>query len=197
MVPRGVLIALWVAAVAALVGVTAMWIASRNDAGIAAGEPLGGSFALVDDLGEPVTEEILRGKPTAIFFGFTHCPDVCPTTLAEMAGWSEALGERANDMNFIMMTVDPERDTPEQLHDYIGAFEADIRGISGEPDDVRAVLDDFHVYYRKVPMEEGDYTMDHTASVFLLDETGRLAGTISFQEDTETALAKLNRLLDG
>jgi len=198
MVPRGILIALWVAAAAALIGVTGMWIATRNEpGGVAAGQKLGGTFELTDDSGAPITDAALRGKPSALFFGFTHCPDVCPTTLAEMAGWSDALGEDAEKIGFYFMTVDPERDTPAQLHDYISAFDADITGITGEPEKVRETLDDFHVYYRKVETEAGDYTMDHTASVYLLDAEGRLAGTISFQESGESAVAKLKGLLDG
>ncbi|MBZ8133039.1 cytochrome c oxidase assembly protein [Afifella sp. IM 167] len=196
--PRGILIALWVAAAAALIGVTGMWLATRDQAGgIAAGQPLGGSFELTEAGGAPITEAALRGKPTALFFGFTHCPDVCPTTLAEMAGWMEALGEKAAKMKFVFMTVDPERDQPGPLHDYLGAFDPRITGITGEPEKVRETLDDFHVYYRKVATEDGDYTMDHTASIFLLDAKGRLAGTISFDESEANALAKLRALLDG
>ncbi|WP_128290928.1 SCO family protein [Afifella aestuarii] len=194
---RGILIGLWIAVAAALVGVTALWVLSRNQGGIAGGDRLGADFTLVDEQGAPVTEEIFEGHPSAVFFGFTHCPDVCPTTLADMASWREALGDKADDLALVFVTVDPERDTPEVMADYVSAFDAGIRGITGEPDKVRAMLDDYHVFYRKVETEGGDYTMDHTASVFLLDGDGRLAGTINFNEDRDAALAKLNRLLDG
>jgi protein SCO1 len=161
---------------------------------LGAGEPLGGPFALVDQNGEPVTEAILRERPTAMMFGFTFCPDVCPATLMEMAAWKEALGAAAEELGLVFVTVDPERDTPEVLRDYVGAFSPDIVAITGPPGDVAAMLDSYHVYRRKVP-QEGGYTMDHTASVFLLDEAGRLAGTIGHGEDRDTALAKLRRLV--
>lgn len=159
-----------------------------------AGEPLGGPFALVDQNGAAVTEAILRGQPTALFYGFTSCPDVCPTTLMEMTAWKETLGGAAEDLRLVFVTVDPERDTPDVLKDYLGAFSPDIVGITGEPEDVAAMLARYHVYWRKVPQGDG-YTMDHTASVFLLDEGGRLVGTVSHNEDRDTALAKLRRLV--
>jgi protein SCO1 len=159
-----------------------------------AGEPLGGPFALVDQNGAAVTEAILRGQPTALFYGFTSCPDVCPTTLMEMTAWKETLGGASEDLRLVFVTVDPERDTPDVLKDYLGAFSPDIVGITGEPEDVASMLESYHVYWRKVPQGDG-YTMDHTASVFLLDEGGRLVGTVSHNEDRDTALAKLRRLV--
>lgn len=162
-----------------------------------AGEPLGGSFVLIDQAGAPVTEAILRDGPTALFFGFTSCPDVCPTTLMEMTGWQQALGPAADDLKVVFVTVDPARDTPQALKDYLAAFSPAIIGITGEPEKIAEMLKSYHVYWRKVPQEGGSYTMDHTASVFLLDEGGRLAGTISHGEDRETALAKLRRLVGG
>jgi len=170
-----------------------VWVGPQTQP-LSAGEPLGGPFQLVDQNGAPVSEAILREQPTALFFGFTSCPDVCPTTLMEMTAWREALGEEADDLRLVFVTVDPERDTPEMLKDYLAAFSPAIVGITGEPGKVRAMLDSYHVYWRKVPQEGGGYTMDHTASVFLLDDGGRLAGTISHGEDRETALAKLGRL---
>lgn len=158
-------------------------------------EPLGGPFALVDQNGDPVTETILRERPTALFFGFTQCPDVCPSTLMEMTAWREALGGEAEHLRLVFVTVDPERDTPEVLKDYLGAFSPAIVGITGEPEKVAAMLESYHVYRRKVPQDGGGYTMDHTASVFLLDGAGRFVGTISHGENRETALAKLGRLV--
>ncbi|HEX2256139.1 MAG TPA: SCO family protein [Afifellaceae bacterium] len=158
-------------------------------------EPLGGRFSLVDHNGAPVTERVLREQPTALFFGFTQCPDVCPTTLMDMTAWREALGDEAEDLRLVFVTVDPERDTPEVLKDYLGAFSPAIIGITGEPEKVAAMLQSYHVYSRKVPQEGGGYTMDHTASVFLLDGAGRFVGTISHGENRETALAKLERLV--
>jgi len=159
--------------------------------------PLGGAFQLVDHRGQPITEEVLRGKPSAVFFGFTHCPDVCPTTLAEATSWITELGPKADAMRFVFVTVDPERDTPEAMGSYLSAFSDKIIGITGEPDKVQAMVKDHKIYSRKVPLEGGGYSMDHTASVLLLDATGALVGTISPDESRETAVAKLSRLVAG
>jgi protein SCO1/2 len=197
---RTIRVVLWAAVgVAGLAfGVMLFLLAAGPDAGrLSAGEPLGGPFALVDQTGAPVTEAALRDGPTALFFGFTACPDVCPTTLMEMAAWRQALGPAAEELALVFVTVDPERDTPDVLKDYLSAFSPAILGITGEPDKVAAMLKSHHVYWRKVPQEGGGYTMDHTASVFLLDDGGRLVGTIGHGEDRETALAKLKRLVGG
>ena len=171
--------------------------AGRGGATMAPGGPLGGAFSLVDHQGQPVTESVLRGKPSAVFFGFTHCPDVCPTTLSDMTTWIEALGPDADAMRFVFVTVDPERDTPAVLNDYVSAFSDEIIGVSGEPDKVRAMLRDYKIAFRKVPLEGGDYTMDHTASVILLDAAGSFVGTIARDESREAAMAKLTRLVAG
>jgi protein SCO1/2 len=192
---------LWALVGLALFVVGALLVSLRFEAGapagLQAGAPLGGSFSLVDQRGAPVTEAIFRGKPSAVFFGFTHCPDVCPTTLMETAGWIEALGPDADRMRFVFVTVDPERDTPEVMNEYVSAFSEAIIGVTGEPDAVHAMVKDFKVYSRKAPLDGGDYTMDHLASVLLLDEAGRLVGTIDREESRETALAKLRRLVTG
>jgi protein SCO1/2 len=161
------------------------------------GGPLGGSFSLVNHRGEPVTEDIFRGKPSVTLFGFTHCPDVCPTGLMEMSRWVEELGPKAEGLRFIFVTVDPERDTPEVMRDYVGAFSDQIIGITGEPAKVHAMVKDYKIYSRKVPLEGGNYTMDHTASMILQDAEGNFVGTIDRSEAPETALAKLTRLVAG
>ena len=191
-------IVLWAMVAAGLVAAGALTVAAMKQpetVSLASAGPFGGEFELVDQNGDPVTEAILRGRPTALFFGFTHCPDVCPTTLFEMANWIETLGAKADDMSFVFVTVDPERDTPDIMRDYVGAFSERITGLTGEPEAVAAMLKEFHIYARKVPLEGGDYTMDHTATVFLLDEDGALEGTISRQETKETAVAKIERLV--
>jgi protein SCO1/2 len=162
-----------------------------------AGAPLGGAFTLTDHEGQTATEAVFRGLPSVTFFGFTHCPDVCPTTLMEMAGWAEALGGDANRLRFIFVTVDPERDTPEVMRDYAAAFSPRIVGITGEPAAVQAMLRDYKIFSRRVPLEDGDYTMEHTASVILQDAEGNFVGTIDASESRETAIAKLRRLVDG
>jgi len=195
---------LWIAVALALfvLGAVAVGGLSVRDPGTASagldpGAPLGGSFSLVNHKDEPVTEAIFREKPSATLFGFTHCPDVCPTALMEMAGWAEKLGADAEKLNFIFITVDPERDTPAVMRDYIGAFSDRIVGITGEPEKVEAMVKDYKIYSRKVALDDGDYTMDHTASVILQDAGGNFVGTIARDEDPEAAMAKLKRLVAG
>lgn len=168
------------------------WYAGRS-----AGEPFGGSFALTDHNRQPITEAAFRGQPSALFFGFTHCPEVCPTTLFELDGWLKALGNEGRDIRAYFISVDPERDTPEILKAYVGNVSDRIVGITGEPDKIAAMVRSFGIFARKVPTDGGDYTMDHTASVLLLDRSGDFAGTIAYQESREAAVAKLKRLAGG
>ncbi|PYE90144.1 SCO family protein [Phyllobacterium leguminum] len=159
--------------------------------------PFGGAFQLVATDGKPITEEAFRGHPSAIFFGFTHCPDVCPTTLFELDGWLKKLGPDGENIRAYFVTVDPERDDAATLRTYIGNVSQRITGITGAPDKMAAMLKSFHVYARKVPGENGDYTMDHTASIFLLDSQGRFRGTIAYGENPDTAIEKLKKLAAG
>ena len=170
---------------------------AANESSAVPGTPLGGAFTLVDQRGQPVTEALFRDMPSAVFFGFTHCPDVCPTTLMETAGWIEALGADAAKMRFVFVTVDPERDTPEVMNDYIAAFSDKIIGVTGDPEKVHAMVKDYKIVSRKVPLEGGDYTMDHTASVLLLDANGSFVGTIARDEAPDAAIGKLRRLVAG
>lgn len=158
------------------------------------GEAYGGPFELVDQHGDKITEQALRGHPSAIFFGFTHCPEVCPTTLWELGNWLEDLGEEGSEIRVFFISVDPERDTPDVLESYISNFSDRITGITGDPEDVAKMIKDFGIYAKKVKTDDGDYTMDHTASVILLDEAGSFFGTIAYGESAETAVAKLKRL---
>lgn len=175
---------------AAVIGwMTFDWYRSQNS-----GQPFGAPFALTDGKGQPVTDAAFRGHPSAVFFGFTHCPEVCPTTLAEMDGWLKKLGNEGGNIRAYFVTVDPERDTPEVLGTYVGNVSDRITAISGEPAKVMQMVKDFKIFARKVPTENGDYTMDHTASVLLLDSTGDFFGTIAYEENTDTAIAKLKRL---
>ena len=153
----------------------------------------GTPFQLVDQDGRPTTEAVLRAGPTAIFFGFTHCPDVCPTTLGELAVHKASLKAKNKDFRIVFVSVDPERDTPAVLKDYLGAFSPDIVGLTGEPAKVEAMLKGWGIYAKKVGTGQ-DYTMDHTATTFLLDSAGRLSGTIAFGESGKTAEDKLERL---
>ena len=196
-------LALWAAVAVALVVLGAASVGllpfgpKSPDSAASPGAPLGGAFALVDHNGAPVTEAIFREKPSITLFGFTHCPDICPTGLMEMTRWAEALGDDADGLRFLFVTVDPERDTPETLSIYVSAFSERIIGITGEPDDVMAMTRDYKIFSRKVPLEGGDYTMDHTASMILHDADGNFVGTIDTAESHETGLEKLRRLVAG
>ncbi len=194
-------IVLWLAVVivAAALGWMTYQITARTET--AEGGPFGVPFALVGQGGAPVTEAAFRGKPTALFFGFTHCPEVCPTTLFELDGWLKQVDPDKTKLQAYFVTVDPERDTPDVLSRYVANVSDRITGISGPADTVMAMVKGYRVYARKVPLDEtkpdGDYTMDHTASVFLLDAKGRFRGTIAYGEDPATAVKKLENLAKG
>lgn len=163
--------------------------------------PYGAPFQLVAQNGQPITEKAFQGKPTALFFGFTHCPEVCPTTLFELNGWMEKVDPSGDKMQGYFVTVDPERDTPEILGQYISNVTSRITGIAGEPDKIADMIKNFRVYAKRVPVDEkdpnGEYTMDHTASVFLLDAQGRFVSTIAYGENPDVAVQKLQNLLKG
>lgn len=157
-------------------------------------EAYGVPFSLTAASGETITQDSLKGHPSAIFFGFTNCPEICPTTLYELNGWLEALGDEGKDVEAYFITVDPERDTPEILGDYVASVSDRIVAISGEPDRVREMVSGFGVYYKRQELEGGDYTMDHTASIFLLDSDGSFRKTIAWGENPDVAIEKLRDL---
>jgi protein SCO1 len=157
---------------------------------------LGAPFTLVDQNNTPITEAAMDGKPFVLFFGFTHCPEVCPTTLYELTDYFETLGDEAKDVRGFFVSVDPARDTPEVLKEYISSFPR-ITGITGNEAEIEKLKTAWKVYAKKVPLEGGGYTMDHTASVFLVKADGSLMGTIAYGEKPEIALAKLKRLASG
>ncbi|GLK85044.1 SCO family protein [Ancylobacter defluvii] len=133
---------------------------------------VGGPFTLVDQDGQTVNQESFKGAPTLVFFGFTHCPDICPTTLFEMSQLFEYLGEDARKVQGLFITVDPERDTPEVMKSYIGSFHPSIQALTGTPEQVAATIKAYRAYAQKVPGQNGDYTMNHTAIVYLMDKDG-------------------------
>ncbi|WP_342361453.1 SCO family protein [Terrarubrum flagellatum] len=157
---------------------------------------IGGPLRLTAGNGEKVDTSTI-GKPFAVFFGFTHCPDVCPTTLAEMTQSLEALGDKGKDLRVYFITVDPERDTPAVMASYMGSFDKRMVGLTGSREEIDAVIRAYRVYARKVPTKDGDYTMDHTATTYLLDGKGRLVGTLAYEEDAKTRLDKLTRLANA
>ena len=160
----------------------------------APGAPYGTPFRLVDQNNRPVTEGIFRGKPSAVFFGFTHCPEVCPTTLAELATYETEVAAKGRALNVVFVSVDPQRDTPAVLKQYVSALSPTITGITGSPDAVAAMLKGWNIYAKKVG-EGDDYTMDHTASVLLLDAAGALQSTIAYGEDSKSVAAKIARIV--
>lgn len=161
----------------------------------AAGAPaIGGPFELTSHTGETITNADLAGSPYLVFFGFTHCPDVCPTTLAQITALLERLGSEAV-LTPLFITVDPERDTQEVMADYVGYFDERILGLRGTPEQTEQAVESFAAYYEKVPLDGGGYTMDHTASVLMMDRQGEFAGTLDIHEPMDTQLEKLRRLM--
>ena len=152
------------------------------------------SFSLIDHEGASVGPELLLNRPSMVFFGYTFCPDVCPTTLADISEWLEDLGPDAERLNVVFISVDPERDTPAVLADYVAAFHPQIRGWTGSPQDLSQAASAFRVTYKKVPLDDGDYAMDHTASVILFDASGQFRNTIDFHENREIAVPKIRRV---
>lgn len=155
-----------------------------------------GDYELVATDGTAFTEATLKGNPSAVFFGFTHCPEVCPTTLGDVAGWQEALSAEGEQLRTFFVTVDPERDTPDVLDEYV-SWAPGVVGVSGDPEEVRKAIMAFRVYAARVPLKEGGYTMDHSAFVMLFDDDGRFVQTIAYQEDHDAALAKIRALVTG
>jgi protein SCO1 len=152
-------------------------------------------WRLTDHLGQPVGPGDWQGRPVMVFFGFTWCPDVCPTTLIDISDWLEALGGEADPLVVALITVDPARDTPEVLADYVANFDPRIVGLTGSADDIARAAAAFRVTYEKVPRDDSDYTMTHTAGVFLFGRDGRFVGIIDFHEDRRFALPKIRRAL--
>lgn len=156
---------------------------------------IGGPFKLVDQDGKPITEADFKGRPLLVFFGYTHCPDVCPTTLFEMSEVLHALGKDADRVNALFVTVDPERDTAPVMKDYLSSFDPHLRGATGDQKAIDAVEKDYRVYAKKVPAKDGDYSMDHTALVYLMDKEGRFVAPFKLDRKPEQAAADLRRYL--
>jgi protein SCO1 len=161
---------------------------------VAATTPIGGPFTLADDTGAPVTEKTIAGKPSVMYFGYTFCPDVCPTTLIDLSRWIKKLGPDADRLNYVFVTIDPERDTMQSMHAYLSSFDKRIRGYTGTLAEIARIAKEYRVYYQKVPTEDGGYTMDHTAVLYLIGPDGKLVTVIPYQEDDTSAIAKLKNL---
>jgi protein SCO1/2 len=154
---------------------------------------IGGSFSLTDQSGKTVTDQDLKGKPFLVFFGFTHCPDVCPTTLFEVSELLRALGSDADKTQALFITVDPERDTPQVLKDYLSSFDPHLRALTGDVAQITAVEKAYRVYAKKVPGKDGEYSMDHTALVYLMDKQGRFVAPFNLKRSPKDSAADLRR----
>ena len=156
---------------------------------------IGGPFKLTDQNGQPLSDQDLKGHPFLVFFGFTHCPDVCPTTLFEVSEIMRALGPDAERTRALFITVDPERDTPEVMKAYLSSFDSHLSGLTGDAAAIAAVAKAYRVYFEKVPLDQGGYTMDHTAVVYLMDKNGRFVSPFNLQRPTAAAADDLRRHL--
>jgi protein SCO1/2 len=156
---------------------------------------VGGPFHLEDQNGKPFSDQDMKGRPFLVFFGFTHCPDICPTTLFDISQVLHQLGPDADRTGALFITVDPERDTPAVLKDYLSNFDPHLRGLTGDQAAVNAATKAYRVYAKKVPLENGDYTMDHTAIVYLMDKDGHFVAPFSMKRTPEAAATDLRRYL--
>ena len=155
------------------------------------GFSIGAPFSLIDHHGGPISQTVFEGKSSLLFFGFTYCPEVCPTTLVDLTRLTEELNLQ---IPIYFVTLDPERDTTQQLADYLPYFGERITGITGDIDAVLSLAKSWGIYRKKILTSDGDYTIDHTSTVFMLSNTGDFAGTIAWKEDSEVAKQKLLRL---
>jgi protein SCO1/2 len=163
--------------------------------GTAGSSAIGGPFKLIDQNGKTITDADIKGRPVLVFFGYTHCPDICPTTLFDVSEIMHALGKDADRTGALFISVDPERDTPAVMKDYLASFDPHLRGATGDRSAVDAAEKAYRVYAKKVPTPNGDYSMDHTELVYLMDKQGRFVAPFSLKRRPEEAAADLRRYL--
>jgi len=175
------------------IGVGLAASAWRRDAPLSA--PLiGGPFALTNHEGKRLTDKDLLGQPFAISFGFTHCPDVCPTSLLDLSAVIEKLGPEAAKMRFLFVSIDPERDTPEQLKLYLSSFNPNITGLTGTLDEVKVAGKAYRAYWQRIPTSDG-YTMNHSTFTYLIDRHGKFHSLIAYQQPVDTQVAAMKRVI--
>ena len=168
----------------------AAWLGTRPEATV----PIGGPFQLVDGNGRVVTDRDFRGKWMLVYFGYTHCPDACPTALQDMANALDLLGAKKEQIAVLFITVDPERDTPAVMKDYVSGFEAPIVALSGTPEQVAKAAQEYRVYYAKHPTKDG-YDMDHTSIIYVMDPRGRFVANFTHENSPQQIAAKLRTLI--
>jgi len=166
-----------------------------NGPAVTQASAVGGPFKLTDQDGRTVTETDVKGKPVLVFFGYTHCPDVCPTTLFDMSEVFRKLGPDADRAAGLFITVDPERDTPEAMKSYLSSFDPHLRGLTGDEAAIESAAKAYRVYFRKVPGADGNYTMDHTGLVYLMDKQGNFVAPFNLKRRPEEAAADLRKYL--
>jgi protein SCO1/2 len=171
-----------------------MWLLD-GPRGAMAPAAIGGPFQLVDQSGTTVTADQLQGKPTLLFFGYTHCPDICPTTMFDVSEVLKAMGKDADRVNAYFVSVDPERDSPAIMKDYLSSFDPHLKALTGDPAAVAKMLTEYRVYSKKVPTKDGDYTMDHSAMVYLMDRNGRFVAPFKLDRKPEEAAADLKHYI--
>jgi len=195
---RQVRVMLWLMVLLALASLAFLALRKTDPApGSQANSPamaLGGPFTLVGADGRPFSSSRLNGRPYAIFFGFTHCPDVCPATLARMVRLRNQLGRAPNVFDIVFVSVDPERDGPKEIGAYAELFGSPVIGLTGSPAQIAQVTKQFGIFSEKVPDGDGGYTVDHTATVLLFGKDGKFDSTIAPDEQDQAALDKLRRI---
>lgn len=167
----------------------------RGIAGTVLSSTIGGPFRLTDQNGRPFTDSDLKGKWHLVFFGYTHCPDVCPTTLNNLALALDRLGTERDRVGIVMITVDPERDTQETLKSYIASFDAPVTALTGTPEQVAGAEKAYRVYSAKRPTQGGDYDMDHSAIIYVMDPQGRFTATFTPDTGADAVAERLHKLL--
>ena len=167
----------------------------RGAAGTLLANAIGGPFRLVDQNGKMVTDADLKGKWSLVYFGYTHCPDACPTALNDIAIALDELGPQRNAVRPVFVTVDPERDTPEVLKSYVTAFDAPILALSGTPEEIARAAKGYRVYYAKHPEAGGDYSMDHSSVIYVMDPEGRFTASFTQENSPEEIAERLKKLL--
>jgi protein SCO1 len=167
----------------------------RGAAGTALASAIGGPFQLVDQNGKTVTDADLKGKWSLIYFGYTHCPDACPTALNDISIALSELGAKRDAVRPVFITVDPERDTSETLKTYVTAFDAPILALTGTPDQVAKAAKGYRVYYAKHPEPGGDYSMDHSSVIYVMDPEGRFTASFTQENTPEQMADRLKKLV--
>ncbi|HEV8033154.1 MAG TPA: SCO family protein [Stellaceae bacterium] len=167
----------------------------KGAAGTLLGSAIGGPFHLVDQNGKPVSDADLKGKWQLVFFGYTHCPDTCPTALNEISLALDQLGTKRDEVEVVFITVDPERDTPDVLKSYVQSFDASIIALTGSPEAVAQAAKDYRVYYAKHSRPDGGYDMDHSAVIYIMDPQGRFTATFTPDATADAMAERLQKLL--